>query len=140
MTTFLWLASKEGLTPKGYRSKARSVASMRDGEFGFGDKTGVGYNSEAKGHIPTREWYDRKFPGQFRIGHTLNAAIGQGNTKMTVLQAALLYATIGNGGKLYVPQLVRRVPRQRCASPLLPMRPVGSRSRSPRLNPRSHQA
>lgn len=78
-------------------------------EFGFGAKTGVGYNTEAAGHIPTRAWYDEKFPGQFRIGHTLNAAIGQGNTKVTLMQVAAAYSAIANGGTIYRPQVVRRI-------------------------------
>ncbi len=48
-------------------------------EFGFGERTGVGYNSEAPGFLPTKAWYAEKFPGKFRICHTLNASIGQGN-------------------------------------------------------------
>ncbi|MBN2528923.1 MAG: penicillin-binding protein 2 [Deltaproteobacteria bacterium] len=79
------------------------------GEFGFGQKTGVGYNTEAAGQIPTREWYDKNFPGQFRIGHTLNAAIGQGNTKVTLMQVATAYSAMANGGTLYQPQVVKRI-------------------------------
>lgn len=79
------------------------------GEFGFGQKTGVGYNTEAQGHIPTREWYDKNFPGEFRIGHTLNASIGQGNTKVTLMQVATAYSAIANGGTLYQPQVVKSV-------------------------------
>jgi penicillin-binding protein 2 len=78
-------------------------------EFGFGSTTGVGYNSEAEGHIPTRAWYEERFPGQFRVGHTLNAAIGQGNTKVTLMQVASAYSAMANGGTLYRPQVVRRV-------------------------------
>jgi penicillin-binding protein 2 len=78
-------------------------------EFGFGERTGVGYNSEATGSIPTRAWYEQKYPGQFRIGYTLNAAIGQGNVKTTVMQLAAAYAAMANGGTLYKPQVVRRI-------------------------------
>ena len=78
-------------------------------EFGFGEPTGIGYNAEAAGHIPTRSWYDEKFPGQFRIGHTLNAAIGQGNTKVTLMQVAVAYSALANGGTIYKPQIVRRI-------------------------------
>jgi len=78
-------------------------------EFGLGTPTGLGLNSEVGGFVATRQWYEEHWREGFRIGFTLNAAIGQGNNKMTVLQAALLYATIANGGKLYVPQLARRV-------------------------------
>lgn len=76
--------------------------------FGFADRTGIGVNSEAKGFLATREWYAEHY-GQFRIGYTLNTAIGQGNTRVTVLQLALAYAAIANGGSLYVPQVVQNI-------------------------------
>jgi len=76
-------------------------------EFGFGAPTGIGLAGEAPGFIPTQEWY--KHQGGFRIGYTLNTAIGQGSTKVTVLQLALAYAALANGGHLYVPLLVERV-------------------------------
>ena len=78
-------------------------------EFGFGSRTGVGYNSEAKGMIPTKEWYNKNYPGKFRIGHTLNMAIGQGNVKVTPIQMAMTYSALANGGTVYRPQVVRRI-------------------------------
>jgi penicillin-binding protein 2 len=76
--------------------------------FGFADRTGIGVNSEARGFLATREWYIQHY-GAFRIGYTLNTAIGQGNTRVTVLQLALANAAIANGGTLYVPQVVQNV-------------------------------
>jgi penicillin-binding protein 2 len=77
-------------------------------DFGLGRRTGIGINSEAGGFIPTVEWYNRVW-GNFRRGYTLNTAIGQQNTRTTVLQLALAYAALANGGTLYVPQLIQRV-------------------------------
>ena len=76
--------------------------------FGLGAPTGIGINGEVGGFIPTKAWYARR-KQSFRIGFTLNAAIGQGNTKATPIQIAHLYATIANGGTLYLPQLVERI-------------------------------
>ena len=45
----------------------------------------------------------------YRLGFTLNAVIGQGNTRVTLIQLAMAYAAIANGGTLYVPQLVQAV-------------------------------
>lgn len=77
-------------------------------DFGFAERSGIGVNSEAKGFLATREWYEEHY-GAFRIGYTLNTAIGQGNTRVTVLQLAMAYAAIANGGTLYVPQVVRNI-------------------------------
>jgi len=76
--------------------------------FGFAERSGIGVNSEAKGFLASREWYHEHY-GAFRIGYTLNTAIGQGNTRVTVLQLALAYAAIANGGTLYVPQVVQNI-------------------------------
>lgn len=78
-------------------------------DFGLGTPTGLGLNGERGGFIPTKAWYAKNMPGGFRIGHTLNAAVGQGNVTVTPLQLAMLYATIANGGRLYLPQLVDHI-------------------------------
>lgn len=77
-------------------------------DFGLGRRAGVGINTEAAGFIPTRSWYER-VGRTFRPGYTLNTAIGQGDVKVTLIQLALAYAAIANGGTLYVPQLIERV-------------------------------
>ena len=74
-------------------------------EFGLGSRSGIGINSEARGFLATREWYEERF-GRFRVGYTLNTAIGQGNTRATLLQLALAYAALANGGTLYHPMLI----------------------------------
>jgi len=78
-------------------------------DFGFGVRTGIGVNPEARGRMPTRSWYTQHYKGQFLGGWTLLAAIGQGATTVTVLQLALSYAALANGGTLYQPQLVRSI-------------------------------
>jgi penicillin-binding protein 2 len=77
-------------------------------DLGLGEKTGIGINTETRGFIPTKSWYEQR--GEvFRVGYTLNAAIGQGNTRVTLIQLAMLYAALANGGTVYVPQLVEDV-------------------------------
>lgn len=98
---FYRLVSEYGLT-----MDMISEVAMR---FGLGQKTGLGINAEASGRVPTRAWMTRRNKGQFRIGFTVNAAIGQGATTATVLQLALAYSALANGGTLYQPQLVRAV-------------------------------
>jgi penicillin-binding protein 2 len=82
------------------------IAQMAE-QFGFGAPTGLGLNGDVPGVIPSKAWYDKR--GGFRIGYALNTAIGQGDTNVTVLQLALAYAAVANGGDLWVPQLVERV-------------------------------
>lgn len=78
-------------------------------QFGFGAKTGIGINPEARGRMPTRAWYTRRYRGAFRGGFTLLAAIGQGASTVNVLQLALAYGALANGGTLYRPQVVRSI-------------------------------
>ena len=83
-------------------------------EFGLGAPSGLGLNSEQGGFVPTEEWHrsQASLPGRsegFVIGHALNTAIGEGATRVTVLQMALAYAAIASGGKLWLPQIVERV-------------------------------
>jgi penicillin-binding protein 2 len=46
---------------------------------------------------------------QWRAGDALNAVIGQGDTTVTPLQMAMVYATVANGGKLYQPQVAKGI-------------------------------
>jgi penicillin-binding protein 2 len=80
-------------------------------EFGLGQKTGIGINTEASGFVPTRRWYEKRHHNRYHLGFTLNTAIGQGDTRVTLIQLAMMYTAIANGGTLYVPQLVERVER-----------------------------
>lgn len=78
-------------------------------DFGFGVKTGIGINPEARGRMPTRAWYTRRYRGAFRGGFTLLSAIGQGASTVSVMQLALSYGALANGGTLYQPQVVRSI-------------------------------
>jgi penicillin-binding protein 2 len=83
-------------------------------DLGLGAPTGLGLNGEDGGFLPTEEWYreqKRQNPKAegFQMGQSLNAVIGQGSTRVTLLQMATMYAAIANGGKLWLPQIVERV-------------------------------
>lgn len=77
-------------------------------EFGLAQKTDIELHSESQGFIPTKSWY-KKRGKKFRTGFTLNTVIGQGNTRVTLLQLAMVYSAIANGGILYVPHLVSSI-------------------------------
>ena len=46
---------------------------------------------------------------RWREGDALNAAIGQGDTVVTPLQMAMVYAAIANGGTVYQPRVVKGI-------------------------------
>ena len=78
-------------------------------EYGFGVRTGLGLNGDSPGRVPTRAWYEQT--SRFKIGYTINSATGQGDVEVTVMQLVMAYAALGNGGTLFVPQVVDRVVR-----------------------------
>ena len=75
--------------------------------YGFGTPTNLGLNGDAGGRIPTKAWYEQL--GHYKIGYATNAATGQGDVEVSVLQMAMAYAALANGGTLHVPQVVDRV-------------------------------
>jgi penicillin-binding protein 2 len=76
-------------------------------EYGLGSPTNLGLNGDSAGRIPTKAWYEAN--GRYKVGYATNAAIGQGDVEVTVLQMAMAYAAIANNGTVYVPQVVERV-------------------------------
>jgi penicillin-binding protein 2 len=85
-------------------------AIAREGrELGLGAPTGIAGLLEEPGIMPDSHYHDRVTPGGYTKGMALNTAVGQGDVNTTPLQLAVLYATLANGGKVYRPQLVRRV-------------------------------
>ena len=77
------------------------------GLVGFGHTFGV-TDREATGDLPSPEWLRNNRPKErWTDAATANTAIGQGWTTVTPLQLAVLAATIGNGGRVPQPVLVR---------------------------------
>src|SRR5258706_13911803 len=77
-------------------------------KYGFGEKSGLGF-AESPGFIPDKEFYKKQNNGYYPAGQDLNNAIGQGDVKVTMLQLALAYGAIANGGYLMQPQMGRRI-------------------------------
>jgi len=98
-TYFYWVADRIDINPIAKWARAA----------GFGRSTGCGLPHEVPGIIPDVAYHDRVSPDGYTRGFALNAAIGQGDVNVTPLQLAMAYATIGNGGLLYRPQLVRQI-------------------------------
>jgi len=90
-------------------------ATARD--FGLGTKTGLSIAGEAEGRVPDpdnrrrlHEQLPQAYPeANWFGGDNVNLAIGQGDTLVTPIQLANLYAAFGTGGVLHQPLLVRHV-------------------------------
>jgi penicillin-binding protein 2 len=76
-------------------------------DYGFGTPTQLGLNGDAGGRVPTKAWYEQR--GRFVAGFATNAATGQGDVEVTVLQMAMAYSALANRGTLFLPQVVDRV-------------------------------
>ncbi|MBN8556034.1 MAG: penicillin-binding protein 2 [Deltaproteobacteria bacterium] len=63
------------------------------------------FNTEASGFIPSVDWVLSKRLTSVEA-ETINAGIGQGAFTTTIIQLARMIAALGNGGKVFQPQLV----------------------------------
>ena len=77
---------------------------------GFGKKTGIDLPEEARGFIPTPEYYRKKFgKGDWINNLVINLAIGQGEILVTPLQLAVFYGGLATDGTLYKPHLLKEL-------------------------------
>jgi cell division protein FtsI/penicillin-binding protein 2 len=97
---FYWLGARVGVD----RLAAYAEA------VGFGRRTGLDIPGEVTGIFPDRAWRNRHFgagspEASWSRGKDYHLAIGQGYLNVTPLQAAVLLATIANGGYQVRPRL-----------------------------------
>lgn len=79
-------------------------------EFGMGSPTGIELPNEAKGLVPDREYYNRRYGKRgWTQGLVLNNVIGQGEYLATVLQMCRVAAAVANGGYLVQPHVVKEI-------------------------------
>ncbi|MEE2778555.1 MAG: penicillin-binding protein 2 [Acidobacteriota bacterium] len=84
--------------------------------LGLGVETGIDLHGEKPGLVPDKEWALRARGTMWYPGETVSVAIGQGPLLVTPLQAAVMVATVANGGDVVTPHLVKdyaRPPRRR---------------------------
>lgn len=74
----------------------------------YGRPTGIPISGESAGIMPTVAWHKRRF-GFYTTGSAVNASIGQGAVAATLMQLAVSYAAIANGGTVFQPQVALRV-------------------------------
>jgi penicillin-binding protein 2 len=83
--------------------------------FGFHSDTGIDLSFEQSGRIPSPDWLSQYceeiecVDDRWRTGNNVNMAIGQGDVLLTPLQLASGYATVGNGGTVWVPKVAKEV-------------------------------
>jgi len=79
--------------------------------FGFGDKVSFEFDEEAKGFIPTSEYYEKRVfkNSRWRALPIISLAIGQGEIQTTPIQMANYMAILANRGYYYPPHVVRKV-------------------------------
>ncbi|MFJ8827176.1 penicillin-binding protein 2 [Streptomyces sp. NPDC102467] len=106
-------------------------------QFGLGKETGIDLPNEVTGRVPDRQWkkkfwaankdswcksgkkdgdyvqklnYENCLEGNLmRAGDSVNYSIGQGDTLVTPIQMASIYAAISNGGTLHAPEVGKAV-------------------------------
>ncbi|MEU4894729.1 penicillin-binding protein 2 [Streptomyces sp. NPDC044780] len=106
-------------------------------QFGLGKETGIDLPNEVTGRVPDRQWkkdyweankdawcksgkkdgnygqriaYENCLEGmKMRAGDSVNYSIGQGDTLVTPIQMATIYAAISNGGTLYDPTIGKAI-------------------------------
>lgn len=82
--------------------------------LGLGSRTGIDLPAETSGRIPDKTWkkeFNKSWPENqaWFPGDTVNMSIGQGDTLLSPLQLATLYATVANEGKIPTPHVVKDV-------------------------------
>ena len=77
--------------------------------FGFGEKPGLGINGESAGVVPTKAHHESHTRGGFQHGLALSTAVGQGDVRASVVQVAVAYAAIANGGRVVTPHVVEHL-------------------------------
>jgi penicillin-binding protein 2 len=80
--------------------------------FGYGERSGIDFPSEADGFIPTPTWKKEKIGERWYIGDDYNSSIGQGYITATPLQVLNSIAAIANGGTLYEPRIGSQIKSQ----------------------------
>ncbi|RZB14848.1 penicillin-binding protein 2 [Streptomyces sp. F001] len=138
-TVYYQLAHSEwkkdgGINPKG---KPKDWFYKAAHQFGLGKETGIDLPNEVTGRVPDRQWkqqyweankdawcktgkkdgdyveriaYENCLEGnKMRAGDEINYSIGQGDTLVTPIQMATIYAAIANGGTLYDPTVGKAI-------------------------------
>ncbi len=78
-------------------------------EFGLGAPVGYPLPGERAGIMPSQQWKREHYNKPWYAGETVIASIGQGFVLSTPMQLAVMTAAIANEGKVFIPQVIRKV-------------------------------
>ncbi len=76
--------------------------------MGLGQRHDLPMSAISEGNLPTKAWKQQRYKQDWRIGDTINAAIGQGYVLATPLQLAVMTARVATG-RLVVPRLIKAI-------------------------------
>ena len=78
--------------------------------WGLGSRLGVDLPNEAKGHVPTTDYYNRKHgKGNWKFSNMVSVGIGQGELEITPVQMANMACIIANRGYYYIPHFAKEL-------------------------------
>ena len=97
-----------GYSPENINGMGEDLLAQWAKVFGIGEENDVKLAYLA-GDVPTVNQFERTKGRRWFLGDTYNAAIGQGEVQATPLEMANVIASIGNGGTLYQPQIIKEV-------------------------------
>ncbi|NCJ05022.1 penicillin-binding protein 2 [Synechococcales cyanobacterium C] len=81
-------------------------------KLGLGLPTGIDIQGESAGFLPDPAWKEEVFGYGWYPADSVMVSIGQGAVQVSPLQAAMVYATIANGGYRVKPHLLRAATEQ----------------------------
>lgn len=81
-------------------------------QLSIGIKTGIALPGEVSGLFPTPDYKQQAFSERWFGGDTCNTSIGQGMVLTTPIQMLMMTASLYNGGKVNVPNLISRIESQ----------------------------
>ena len=95
--------------------------------YGFGQPTGIDLIGETSGILPSPEYKRKRWRQDWYQGDLVNAGIGQGLWKATLLQLAQGTAALANGGVRHTPHLLRASRRGFDAAWMREPQPAGAK-------------
>lgn len=95
---------KYGGVKNGYKVWSDYVRS-----FGYGRKLDSDFTNELNGNVPSLDFYNKRYRGNWNSLTVVSLSIGQGELGCTPLQMANVAAIVANRGYYYTPHVVSKI-------------------------------